>query len=552
MKKSFADFLEKAAQIVEFHRSQYHEVYYMKGGWNPIRDAVESVASLAGNYELPGSSLLTDRLVSKGSQAQLGSLPGQIAQFGTGLAGSGGFGNNLQSAGGAAEQSGLSSLYNSAGDALSSFGDSTGLSGVGNNISNGLSNFSDSSGLSSLFGGTPQSADALNADYAGINSGAGASQELANSVATPGPSLSANSALPSGGSTLGTVGGGTLSGGGIDPSIGESLSAPSATGIGSNAADFSSSPATNGTFSGGFNFDLNGNPAQSVGTSGFDGVGGTQGGSAISNAFNNAIGTPNVPAGNFNYDLSGNPVGASALSTSSPNYAPTVANQGGNGMGTLSSLFGSGASKAAPSASSNITNALLKGGLGYFLNSPNTSGTNAINSATQAAQANYAPYLAAGNGAEKTLSDLYGNNGTGAQSTAFQNFQNNPGYQFALKQGLDAVNANAAAMGSPLSGNNQTAINNYAQGTASQTYNNYINQLQNLASGGMSAAGGSGTAGLTGAAAVAQQGQNNANAKNTAVGTGLSALFPSGLNLEQLLGAKNSANAPSGLLSLFQ
>lgn len=61
----------------------------MCGGWNPIRDTIESAASLGGNYLLPGSSLLTNHLVSKGSQKQLSSPLGQIAQIGSGLAGAG-------------------------------------------------------------------------------------------------------------------------------------------------------------------------------------------------------------------------------------------------------------------------------------------------------------------------------------------------------------------------------------------------------------------------------------------------------------------------------
>jgi hypothetical protein len=52
-----------------------------------LRNDIESVASLVGNYYLPGSSLVTDQLVSKGSQAQLGTGLGQLAQIGTGVAG---------------------------------------------------------------------------------------------------------------------------------------------------------------------------------------------------------------------------------------------------------------------------------------------------------------------------------------------------------------------------------------------------------------------------------------------------------------------------------
>jgi hypothetical protein len=55
--------------------------------WTDLRDTVESGAVLAGNYLLPGSSLITSKLVSDGSQKQLNSTVGQLAQLGTGGAG---------------------------------------------------------------------------------------------------------------------------------------------------------------------------------------------------------------------------------------------------------------------------------------------------------------------------------------------------------------------------------------------------------------------------------------------------------------------------------
>ena len=57
--------------------------------WTSLRDTVESVASVAGNYFLPGSGLVTSQLVSNGSQQQLGSTLGQVAMLGSGLAGAG-------------------------------------------------------------------------------------------------------------------------------------------------------------------------------------------------------------------------------------------------------------------------------------------------------------------------------------------------------------------------------------------------------------------------------------------------------------------------------
>jgi hypothetical protein len=49
-----------------------------------VRDAIESVAVMVGNYYLPGSSLLTSKLVSEGSQDQLSSDLGVVAQLTSG------------------------------------------------------------------------------------------------------------------------------------------------------------------------------------------------------------------------------------------------------------------------------------------------------------------------------------------------------------------------------------------------------------------------------------------------------------------------------------
>lgn len=55
--------------------------------WTSIRDAFESAAVVVGNYVAPGSALLTSHLTSEGSQAQLGSPLGQLAQLGSGITG---------------------------------------------------------------------------------------------------------------------------------------------------------------------------------------------------------------------------------------------------------------------------------------------------------------------------------------------------------------------------------------------------------------------------------------------------------------------------------
>ena len=52
-----------------------------------LRDTFESAASVAGNYFLPGSGLITSQLVSSGAQDQLHSPLGQLAMIGSGVGG---------------------------------------------------------------------------------------------------------------------------------------------------------------------------------------------------------------------------------------------------------------------------------------------------------------------------------------------------------------------------------------------------------------------------------------------------------------------------------
>lgn len=59
----------------------------VKDNWVDIRDTAESAAVVAGNYVLPGSSLVTSQLVSKGSQEQLNSDLGRIATTASGITG---------------------------------------------------------------------------------------------------------------------------------------------------------------------------------------------------------------------------------------------------------------------------------------------------------------------------------------------------------------------------------------------------------------------------------------------------------------------------------
>ena len=114
--------------------------------WTSLRDTLESAAVVAGDYFLPGSSILTDKLTSQGSQKQLSSPLGEIAQlagsaYGSGFGGSGGGGGDA------------SLLDGGGGSVLGGGGSLLG----GADVAPGIGGFSLSSDtastLSSLFGG---------------------------------------------------------------------------------------------------------------------------------------------------------------------------------------------------------------------------------------------------------------------------------------------------------------------------------------------------------------------------------------------------------------
>lgn len=86
-----------------------------------------------------------------------------------------------------------------------------------------------------------------------------------------------------------------------------------------------------------------------------------------------------------------------------------------------------------------------------------------------------------------------------------QTLANQPGYQFTMQQGLNAISGQSAATGMMGSGNELGAAEKYASGLASQNYNTYFNQLAEL----------SGASWNNGAAAgsALQTGQNIGNSQ---------------------------------------
>ena len=78
-------------------------------------------------------------------------------------------------------------------------------------------------------------------------------------------------------------------------------------------------------------------------------------------------------------------------------------------------------------------------------------------------------------------------NGTGGFE--YQGYEQTPGYDFRLNQGLDAIASNSAMRGGIGSGAMQQRLLEYGQDYATNDYSNYLNRLTGFASNGQNAAG---------------------------------------------------------------
>lgn len=225
----------------------------------------------------------------------------------------------------------------------------------------------------------------------------------------------------------------------------------------------------------------------------------------------------------------------------------TPSNFGGSSIGDqFTNGLASGGSQVAKSGNNTqMIGGLLKSILGGLTNDTNQGGYQGENAAAQQAASAFQPFLQNGTAANRTLADLYGNNGQDAATAAQAGFANTPGYQFARDQGISALDASAAARGNLLSGNQTKAVQDYGTGLANQTYNQYVQNLQNQAGLGANAAGGYGSALVGGANALAQGGQAKANNNNQMYGGALNSLFPGNDILSLLRG--NGGN--NGILS---
>lgn len=175
-------------------------------------------------------------------------------------------------------------------------------------------------------------------------------------------------------------------------------------------------------------------------------------------------------------------------------------------MGLLD-LFTGGAEKRAANANRGLYDTY------------NSQGTANINAGYDAAQGNltnalgaYAPLAALGKkyGAGTDLYlDALGTNGAAGNARATGSFQAGPGYQFALDQGLNALNRRRAAGGMLDSGNSDLDAIKFGTGLADQTYGDWLTRLGGLVNPEMAATSGAATgqAGVYGGQAALDTGR---------------------------------------------
>lgn len=182
------------------------------------------------------------------------------------------------------------------------------------------------------------------------------------------------------------------------------------------------------------------------------------------------------------------------------------------------------------------------------LSSTYGQGRDAITSGYGQAGDLYKNLLSSYSGGAGAYGDASGANGAAGYDRARANFQQNPGYQFQMDQGLQALNRTHAAAGNLSSGNADADTLKYATGLANQSYGGYLQGLSPYL-GGQQAA----TAGAAGAAAgqgnalnQSFQGQGNAaNANYTGQGASNAAATMNNYNV-----GANQLNALLGVGSL--
>jgi len=199
---------------------------------------------------------------------------------------------------------------------------------------------------------------------------------------------------------------------------------------------------------------------------------------SISAPSTSGVGTGSGLTGDFAKGLAGNSSALSTLASPSLNA----------GFGGGASSFGTGGGSSFGGLSGANTLGTLLGGF-TSLNA-NDKAQKALLNAQQSALAQIQPFQQSGVAANSKLSDLLGTSsntsaagyGTLGQPFTPGDLTQDPGYQFQLQQGTQALDRKAAASGNYFSGAALKGAQDYGQGLAGTTYNDayqrYLQQQQ--------------------------------------------------------------------------
>jgi hypothetical protein len=142
-----------------------------------------------------------------------------------------------------------------------------------------------------------------------------------------------------------------------------------------------------------------------------------------------------------------------------------AAANGSNKVNDAARDAGYGVTDAAGNAANSITGAAANAGAG-------------VTKAATDANAILDPYASGGAKAQTTLSDMVAPGGSLMKSFSANDMeQNDPGYQFRIDQGNQALQRSAAARGGAMGGGVMQALARYSQGQASSEYQNAFNRF---------------------------------------------------------------------------
>ena len=156
------------------------------------------------------------------------------------------------------------------------------------------------------------------------------------------------------------------------------------------------------------------------------------------------------------------------------------------------------------------------------------------------------PWLEAGQGALNKLIPM----ATDYQRFGMEQFQQDPGYQFRLSEGLKALDRQAAARGGLISGGALKAAQRYGQDMASQEYQNAFNRYQTERSAALNPLQSLAGVGQTTANQLGAAGQSYANAAGNIMGASASNIgdYGQAAAAARASGYTGTANALTGAL----